>query len=70
VGMCTTFVIIMSGVKQNKYLSEKPIEVFRMRFSKKYAKRIVDAVNKKADAEDRSFPGALERMLVEHLKLK
>jgi hypothetical protein len=60
----------MAGAKKNKYLIEKPTEPFRMRFSEKYAKKIVTKVIQKADDEDRSFPGAIERMLVEHLKLK
>lgn len=60
----------MAGAKKNNYLIESPEEPFRMRFSKKHAKKLVAIVNKKAHDEDRSFPGAIERILVEHFKLK
>lgn len=64
-----TFVIIMAG-KTNDYLLQKPTEAFRMRFSERYGAKIVKAIAKKAEEEDRTFPKAIERMLVEHLKLK
>jgi len=65
----TTFVVIMAGAK-NKYLLENPTESFSMRFSEKYGDRIVKAIAKKAEEEGRTFPKAIERMIVEYLKLK
>ena len=65
----STFVIIMSQEKSH-YLLQKPTEAFRMRFSEKYGDKIVKAIAKKAEEEDRTFTKAMERMLVEHLKLK
>jgi len=63
-------VIIMAGAKRNNYLKEKPTEPFRMRFSEKYAKKLVDKINKVAEDDDRSFPGVIERILVQHFNLK
>lgn len=58
------------GAKKNNYLIKTPTESFSMRFGKKHAKRLVDAIVKKSDEEDRSFPSAIERALVEYFKLK
>ncbi len=69
-GITLTFVIIMAGAKKNNYLKENPTEAFSMRFSVKHAKKLVAIINKKASEEDRSFPGAIERVLVEHFGLK
>gem|GEM_PF-4972645 len=66
----TTFVVIMASVKKNNYLAENPEESFRMRFSKKHAKKLVFLINAKAEKEDRSFPASIERVLIEHFKLK
>lgn len=56
--------------KSNNYLQENPTQVFSMRFSQKHAKRLVKLINKKAQDEDRSFPAAIERILVEYFDVK
>lgn len=56
--------------RKNNYLKANPEETFRMRFGKKHAKKIVELVNKKADEEDRTFPSAIERIIVEYYGLK
>ncbi len=60
----------MATGKKNEYLRKNPTESFSMRFGKKNAKKLVDAIIKKAEEEDRTFPGAIERALVEHFGIK
>lgn len=60
----------MAAPKKNEYLKKNPSESFSMRFGKKHGKKLVEAISKKAEDEDRSFPGAIERALVEYFGIK